>query len=129
MAEAGATVTGPTPAPDDAQAFMDFEDPTTPAERPRKINVSGQPEAERDWLKRYIVKDPALGDFRWLKNGKREGITRVTTFNKAAQNSKGLHDWANRNVVIGASLRPDILRRAHGLRHDNGDEGTRQDPP
>lgn len=124
MAEVGATIIGPTPAPDDAQAFMDFEDPTTPAERPRKINVSGQPEAERDWLKRYLVKDPALGDFRWLKNGKREGITRVTTFNKAAQNSKGLHDWANRNVVIGASLRPDILRRAHGLRHDNGDEGT-----
>lgn len=122
MAEVGATIIGPTPAPDDAQAFMDFEDPTAPAERPRKINVSGQPEAERDWLKRYIVKDPAVGDFRWLKNGKREGITRVTTFNKAAQNSKGLHDWQNRNVVIGASLRPDILRRAHGLRHDHGDE-------
>ena len=101
-----------------------FEDPTAPAERPRKINVSGQPEAERDWLKRYIVRDPSTGDFRWLKNGKREGITRVTTFNKAAQNSKGLHDWANRNVVIGASLRPDILRGAHGLRHDNGDDAT-----
>lgn len=107
------------PAADDL-----FEDPTKPEDKPKKFNVSGQPEAERDWLGRYIVKDPDTGNFRWLKNGKAEGITRVTTFNKAAQNSKGLHDWANRNVVIGASLRPDILRSAHGLRHDNGDDAT-----
>jgi hypothetical protein len=113
---------GPMPAPDDAQSFMDFEDPTAPAEKPRKINVSGQPEPNRDWQKRYIVKDPATGDFRWQKNGKAAGITRVTTFNKAAQDSKAINDWGKRNVVIGASLRPDILRRAHGLVHETGRE-------
>lgn len=109
----------PLPTP---EAFMDFEDPTTPAEKPRKINVSGQPEPNRDWQKRYIVKDPATDDFRWQKNGKAAGITRVTTFNKAAQDSKAINDWGKRNVVIGASLRPDILRRAHGLVHEGGRE-------
>lgn len=103
-----------------AESFMDFEDPTPPTERPMKINVSGQPEAERDWLGRYIVKDPELGDFRRTQKGKPFGITRVTTFNKAAQDSKAINDWGKRNVVIGASLRPDILRRAHGLVHDTG---------
>jgi hypothetical protein len=116
------TAPGPMPAPDDAQSFMDFEDPTAPAEKPRKINVSGQPEPNRDWQKRYIVKDPATGDFRWQKNGKAASITRVTTFNKAAQDSKAINDWGKRNVVIGASLRPDILRRAHGLVHETGRE-------
>lgn len=110
----------PVFVPDDAQAFMDFEDPTKPEDKPRKLNVSGQPEAERDWLGRYIVKDPELGDFRRTQKGKPFGITRVTTFNKAAQDSKAINDWGKRNVVIGASLRPDILRRAHGLVHDTG---------
>ena len=97
----------------------EFLDPST-AERPPKINVSGQPEAERDWLGRYIVVDPELGDFRRTKAGKPFGLTRVTTFVKAAQNNKAIGDWQKRNVVMGASLRPDVLRRAHGLTHDNG---------
>jgi hypothetical protein len=108
------------PTPEAVQDAMPFEDPTTPAERPKKINVSGQPEADRDWLGRYIVKDPELGDFRRTQKGKPFGITRVTTFNKAAQDSKAINDWGKRNVVIGASLRPDILRRAHGLVHETG---------
>lgn len=101
--------------------FMDpFDLPSKPAEAPRKINVSGQPEPNRDWQGRYIVKDPELGDFRWQKNGKPKGITRVTTFVKAAQDSKAINDWSKRNVVMGASLRPDVLRRAHGLTHETG---------
>lgn len=94
----------------------------TPATVPVKLNVSGQPEARRDHAKRYIVVDPDLGDFRRTvcKEKKPKGITRATTFNKAAQNTTSLNAWGKRNVVMGASLRPDILRRAHGLTHDNG---------
>lgn len=97
----------------------EFLDPST-GPRPPKINVSGQPEAERDWLGRYIVIDTETGDFRRTKAGKPFGITRVTTFVKAAANNKAIGDWQKRNVVMGASLRPDVLRRAHGLTHDNG---------
>ena len=99
-----------------ADEFMD------PAEPPVKLNVSGQPKARRDWQKRYILVDPDLGDFRRTKCKERKpkGITRATTFNKAAQNTTSLNAWGKRNVVMGASLRPDILRRAHGLNHDNG---------
>lgn len=102
---------GPMPTPDE---FMD------PAEPEVKLNVSGQPPARRDHQKRYIVVDPDLGDFRRYKNGNPIGITRATTFNKHAQNTTSLNAWGKRNVVMGASLRPDILRRAHGLTHDNG---------
>lgn len=95
----------------------EFMDPAVPDV---KVNVSGQPEARRDWLGRYIVVDPGPGDFRRTKTGKPIGITRVTTFVKAAANNKAINDWQKRNVVMGASLRPDVLRRAHGLNHDNG---------
>lgn len=103
-----------------ADEFM-FEDPTEPTP---KLNVSGQPEARRDHAKRYIVVDPELGDFRRTKckEKKPKGITRATTFNKHAQNTIALNGWSKRNVVMGASLRPDILRRAHGLHHDTSKE-------
>lgn len=95
-----------------------FEDPTPSAP---KLNVSGQPKARRDHMKRYILVDPGLGDFRRSKKEKKpQGITRATTFNKAAQNTTSLNAWGKRNVVMGASLRPDILRRAHGLTHATG---------
>lgn len=100
------------PTPDE---FMD------PAEPEVKLNVSGQPPARRDYLKRYLVVDPDLGDFRRTKKERKPvGITRATTFNKHAQNTIALNGWSKRNVVMGASLRPDILRRAHGLNHENG---------
>lgn len=93
----------------------------TPATAPKKLNVSGQPDARRDHQKRYILVDPELGDFRrTVKERKPKGITRATTFNKAAQNTTALNAWGKRNVVMGASLRPDILRRAHGLNHETG---------
>lgn len=94
---------------------------TGPAEPEVKLNVSGQPPARRDYLKRYLVVDPDLGDFRRTKKERKPvGITRATTFNKHAQNTIALNGWSKRNVVMGASLRPDILRRAHGLNHENG---------
>lgn len=102
------------PTPDE---FLD------PAEPEVKLNVSGQPPARRDYLKRYIVVDPDLGDFRRTKKERKPfGITRATTFNKHAQNTIALNQWSKRNVVMGASLRPDILRRAHGLHHDKSRE-------
>lgn len=103
-----------------AEGFPTPDEFLNAAEPEPKINVSGQPEAERDWLGRYIVIDTGTGDFRRTKTGKPIGITRVTTFVKAAQNNKAIGDWQKRNVVMGASLRPDVLRRAHGLNHDNG---------
>lgn len=93
----------------------EFMDPSVPDV---EVNVSGQPPARRDHMDRYIVVDPQLGDFRRFKNGNPQGLTRATTFNKAAQNTTSLNAWGKRNVVMGASLRPDVLRRAHGLKHE-----------
>lgn len=62
----------------------------------------------------YLCKDPVLGDFRRFKNGNVKGITRTTTFIKAASDSTALTEWNKRNVVVGASRRPDLIAQAHG---------------
>lgn len=114
----------PAPAAPSGRDFPTADEFLDPAEPEVKLNVSGQPPARRDWQGRYIVVDPDLGDFRrTVKEKKPKGITRATTFNKAAQNTISLRAWSKANVVRGASLRPDILRRAHGLTwDDNKDE-------
>ena len=98
-----------------------WEDPTEP--KPA-VNVSGQPDARYEWYGKqnrgYLVKLPETGDFRRYKNGKPKGLTRVTTFVKAASDSNALTDWAKRNVLIGASRRPDVVAKAHGLDHETG---------
>lgn len=104
------------PTPDE------FMDPTTVDVVKSALNVSGQPEAKRDWLGRYIIRDPATDDFRRTSTGKKIGFTRTTTFNKAAQDTKALNDWGKRNVLIGAALRPDLVGKAHGLGHKDQDE-------
>lgn len=63
----------------------------------------------------YICKDPALGDFRRYKNGNKKGITRTTTFVKAASDTYAIAQWNKRNVLLGAARRPDIAARAHGM--------------
>lgn len=63
----------------------------------------------------YICKDPTTGDFRRYKNGKKKGITRATTFNKAASDSFAITEWNKRNVLLGAARRPDIAAKAHGM--------------
>ena len=115
----------PVPARDSGQyihelapdAFMD------PDEAAPELNVSGQPPVpmeERGKLKLgYVVKDPTLGDYRRYKNGKLKGITRMTTFNKAATDQNALSAWGKRNVLIGSVLRPDLVRDAAGLTHDD----------
>lgn len=96
-----------------------FELPTQPA---TVVNVSGQPDARYEWYGKqnrgYLVKLPETGDFRRYKNGKPRGLTRATTFNKAATDQNSLTDWAKRNVLIGASKRPDLVAKAHGLTHE-----------
>lgn len=108
-----------SPAASPAQEPDQF---TTPAPAEPQVNVSGQPPAQYEWRGKvnmgYLVKDPETGDYRRYAKGTPKGLTRATTFNKAASDSKGIYDWAKRNVIIGASRRPDILRKAHGLNHE-----------
>lgn len=101
------------PAPAEPDPF------DTPATVPVKLNVSGQPDAERDSYGRYLVKDPVTGDYRRFKNGNPIGITRTTTFVKAVSNNTAISDWKCRNILIGASLRPDLVRKAHKLTHED----------
>lgn len=116
----------PTPAgPARTVAAADGFDDPTPARPPEpEFNVSGQPKARYEWRGQvnmgYTVVWPGETDLRrYASSGNPKGITRATTFNKAASDSKAINDWGKRNVVIGASLRPDVLRRAHGLTHEN----------
>lgn len=94
---------------------------SAPAEVAEKLNVSGQPDARYEWHGKqnrgYLVRLPETGDFRRYGNGKPKGIARVTTFNKAASDQNAISDWGKRNVLIGASLRPDLVAKAHGLTH------------
>ena len=108
----GADFMDPTPAFPTPDEFMD------PTEPEVKLNVAGQPEARRDWLGRYIVLDPQTGDFRRTAKGRPFGFTRMTTFVKSATDSKAINDWGKRNVLIGASRRPDLVAKAHGLTHE-----------
>ena len=107
---------GGSPAPElpTAEEFLDGPD--------ERLNVSGQPPARYEFRGSvnmgYLVTDPEAGDFRRYKNGKPKGMTRATTFNKAASDNKAIGDWGKRNVAIGAALRPDIIRRAHGKTHE-----------
>lgn len=93
-----------SPAPVTADAFSS----------PASVD-GGEPQEGKTERLGYICKDPVLGDFRRYKKGTKKGITRATTFNKAATNSKAITDWNKRNIIIGASRRPDIVAKAHGL--------------
>jgi hypothetical protein len=99
-----------------------FEDAEVPAPPKPKLNVSGQPKAEYEWHGKqnrgYLVKDPRTGDYKRYKNGREKGWTRATTFNKAASDQNALSEWGKRNVLIGASLRPGLVAKAHGMTHD-----------
>lgn len=108
----------------DAMPFKDpWDDPAPAVEQKPDVNVSGQPKARYEWRGSvnmgYLVKDPGTGDFRRYAKGTARGVTRVTTFVKAASDSKAINDWGKRNIVIGASRRPNVLLRANGLTHEN----------
>jgi len=91
-------------------AAMDFL--TGGVEIPEPDSAPARPETDRYG---YLIKDPETGEFRRWKNGNVKGITRTTTFNKAASDRTALTDWGKRNVLVGASLRPDLVLKAHGL--------------
>lgn len=87
-----------------------------PAPEAEKRNAQGQ----------YQVKDPVTGDYRRRKNGNIHAYTRVTTFVKAASDSKALNDWGKRNVAIGMGKEPQLAVRAAGLEHDTDREALDQ---
>lgn len=87
-----------------------------PAPEAEKRNAQGQ----------YQVKDPVTGDYRRRKNGNIHAYTRVTTFVKAASDSKALNDWGKRNVAIGMGKEPQLAVRAAGLQHDTDREALDQ---
>lgn len=101
-----------------------FDSPDLNTAEEDELNVSGQPKPRYAWRGSqnmgYLVKEPDTGDFRRYKNKSPKGLTRATTFNKAASSTTSLTGWKQRNVVIGASRRPDLLVRAHGLTHATG---------
>lgn len=114
------------PDTDETAAFLD-PDSSTPA-----LNVSGQPKPEYEWWGKqnrgYLVTDPSTGEYRTYpqyKNGRKKGWTRVTTFNKAASDSKALNDWGKRNVLLGAARAPKIVDQAYGKTHEDAKELNR----
>lgn len=117
MATAAApAVPGPPAAP------VEFADPADPAQSADPLAFAdptpvSDPEPEplpKTNRNGYLLKDPVLGTFRRFKNGNIRGITRVTTFNKAASDQTAIKDWSKRNVLIGASRRPDLVAQVHG---------------
>jgi len=75
------------------------------------------PDANRDHTNRdgYLIRQPDTGEFRRYKAGHVKGIRRCTTLVKAASDKTALTDWAERNVLVGASRRPDLVMQANRL--------------
>ena len=71
--------------------------PASAAELPP---VHGQPEPKRDRWGRYVF------------NG--TSHTRATTFAKSASSTHALSEWRERMVVLGLTMRRDLLAMAHG---------------
>lgn len=71
--------------------------PASAAELP---SVHGQPEPKRDRWGRYVF------------NG--TSHTRATTFAKSASSTHALSEWRERMVVLGLTMRRDLLAMAHG---------------
>lgn len=83
---------------------------------PSKVSAEAAPDRQGPKTERlgYICIDPVIGETRRYKAGHPKGITRVTTFVKAASNNVAITDWNKRNVLLGAAARPDIAAKAHG---------------
>jgi hypothetical protein len=105
----GSSAPAKAPAAGTAQAVADFFATPPPEETAAKERKLVHPQSG------YMLKDPTTGDFRRYQNGKHKGVTRTTTFNKSASDRTALTDWNKRNVLAGASLRPDLVLKAHGL--------------
>lgn len=66
----------------------------------------GEKETKRDRYGRYLIPHP--------DTGKEQAWTRATTFAKSISDTFTLSQWQGRMTLLGATLRPDIVRRAHG---------------
>lgn len=109
------------PPVDDAEAFLSMPDTAGETSQDAAMDfLMSEPETEVPARKQtnqrgYLLKDPTTGGFRRNKSGTIKAITRTTTFNKAASDRTALNDWGKRNVLVGASRRPDLVLKAHGL--------------
>ncbi|MER7487948.1 hypothetical protein ABTY20_18975 [Streptomyces sp. NPDC126497] len=66
----------------------------------------GEKETKRDRYGRYLIPHP--------DTGKEQAWTRATTFAKSISDTYALSQWGLRMALIGATMRPDIVKRAHG---------------
>jgi hypothetical protein len=66
----------------------------------------GEKETKRDRFGRYLIPHP--------DTGKETAWTRSTTFAKSISDTYALSQWGLRMALLGATMRPDIVRRAHG---------------
>lgn len=66
----------------------------------------GEKETKRDRYGRYLIPHP--------DTGKETAWTRSTTFAKSISDTYALSQWGLRMALLGATVRPDIVQRAHG---------------
>jgi hypothetical protein len=66
----------------------------------------GEVETKRDRYGRYLIPHP--------DTGKEKAWTRSTTFAKSISDTYALSQWGLRMALLGATVRPDIVQRAHG---------------
>jgi hypothetical protein len=66
----------------------------------------GEKETKRDRYGRYLIPHP--------DTGKEQAWTRATTFAKSISDTFTLSQWQGRMTLLGATMRPDVVRRAHG---------------
>lgn len=66
----------------------------------------GEVETKRDRFGRYLIPHP--------DTGKEQAWTRATTFAKSISDTYALGQWGLRMALLGATIRPDIVQRAHG---------------
>jgi hypothetical protein len=66
----------------------------------------GEKETKRDRFGRYLIPHP--------DTSKEQAWTRSTTFAKSISDTYALSQWGLRMALLGATVRPDIVQRAHG---------------
>jgi hypothetical protein len=66
----------------------------------------GEKETKRDRYGRYLIPHP--------DTGREQAWTRATTFAKSISDTYALSQWGLRMALLGATMRPDIVQRAHG---------------
>lgn len=66
----------------------------------------GEKETKRDRFGRYLIPHP--------DTGKEQPWTRSTTFAKSISDTYALSQWGLRMALLGATVRPDVVQRAHG---------------